>query len=42
MSQDTMRPGGGTRPAPKTPYNLTAINTNKLIAVGGTYITALK
>lgn len=42
MSQDTLRPGGNTRPAPKTAYNLTAINTNRLIAIGGTYITAKK
>lgn len=42
MSQDTMRPGGGTRPAPKTPYNLTGSAGNKLIAVGTIYITALK
>ena len=41
MSQGTLRPSSPAS-APKTPYNLIAVNLNKLTAQGGTYIIVRK
>ena len=41
MSQGKLRPSGQTA-APKTSYNLIAVNLNKLTAQGGTYILVRK
>jgi len=41
MSQGTMRPGG-IPTTPKSPYNITGQNTNRLIAQDGTYIIGKK
>ena len=37
MSQGTMRPTGAST-TPTSPYNVTGLNTNRLVAQGGTYI----
>jgi hypothetical protein len=41
MSQGTLRPTGQAS-TPKTSYGLIAVNLNKLIAQGGTYIIVRK
>lgn len=41
MSQGKLRPSGQAT-APKTPYNLIAVNLNKITAQGGTYILVQK